>query len=128
MIDHARENLGNGVIPIAGLDGIASNQGLTMSYEYDEDLTDGEGIDADYATQFAALTARYGYNPFDADAGVTGFATAMTNPENEITVQVQDGAGRTIMTIDPEGNITTMNYDEIVALTIADSKSETDNL
>ena len=119
--DEARLSLGNGVIPIAGLDGISSTDGLTTSYTYDEDLTDGQGIDADYATQLAELTARYGYNPFSE--GSNGYAMAMTNPESETSVQIQDGAGRTILSINGEGDITTMDYDFVAPNTDFSSPS-----
>ena len=123
VIDHARASLGNGDIPIAGLDSIPATDGLTTTYVYDEDLTDGIGIDQDYATQLTELTARYGYNPFsDGSVGVppastpapcNGYAIAITNPAGETTVTIQDSAGRTIMSINPEGDITTMHYDEL---------------
>jgi len=113
--DDARISLGDSAgIPIAGLDGIPASDGLTTSYTYDEDLTDGVGIDATYATQLNALTARYGYNPFTT--GANGYAVAVTNPAGETTVRISDGAGRTILTINPEGDISTTAYDEIATL------------
>jgi len=114
--DDARLSLGDASgIPIAGLDGIPSTDGLTTSYQYDEDLTDGTGIDADYASQLTELTARYGYNPFDNNTGINGYAVAVTNPAGETTVQISDGAGRTILTINPEGDLATMEYDALTA-------------
>ncbi|MFT5632428.1 MAG: RHS repeat-associated protein, partial [Rubritalea sp.] len=114
--DDARISLGDPTgIPIAGLDGIPSTDGLTTTYTYDDDLTDGIGIDLTYAAQLTALTTRYGYNPFDSTAGVNGYAVAVTNPAGETSVQITDGAGRTILTINPEGNIATMEYDEVIA-------------
>ena len=60
--DDARLSLGDATgIPIAGLDGIPATDGLTTTYEYDEDLTDGVGLDADYATELTELIARLGY-------------------------------------------------------------------
>ena len=114
--DDARLSLGDSVgIPIAGLDGVAAKNGLTTRYTYDEDLTDGVGLDASYATQLTALTSRYGYNPFGK--GANGFATAITNPAGESTVQITDGAGRTILTINPEGHIATTHYDVMRSVT-----------
>ncbi|MFT6793596.1 MAG: YD repeat-containing protein [Rubritalea sp.] len=110
--DDARISLGDAAgIPIAGEDGIPSTDGLTTTYTYDDDLTDGLGIDLTYATQLTALTTRYGYNPFDSAAGVNGYAAAVTNPAGETSVQITDGAGRTILTINPEDDIATMEYD-----------------
>ena len=42
-----------------------------------------------------------------------GYATAITNPEGESTITVQDGLGRTVMTINPEGHFSTMQYDQL---------------
>ncbi|MFC4995056.1 RHS repeat-associated core domain-containing protein [Rubritalea tangerina] len=116
VIDHARENLNqqNGtndtLVPIAGLDGVSASSGLTTSYLYDEDLTDGVGIDASYAAQFTELTNR----GTTLGAGANGFAVEVTNPAGEKSVRVTDGAGRTILSINPEGDIQTVHYDEVV--------------
>ena len=48
---------------------------------------------------------------------------AMTNPENETSVQIQDGAGRTILSINGEGDITTMDYDFVAPNTDFSSPS-----
>ena len=104
--DDARANLGTGDIPISN-DPVV---GLTTIMSYDEDLTDGVGIDAAYPAQFAELATRgVTFGP-DAD----GFASAVTNPEGESSITVQDGLGRKVMMIDGEGNITTFHFDEIV--------------
>ena len=109
VVDHARTNLGNGVIPIAGFDGVPATDGLTTTYQYDEDLTDGAGIDATYAAQFTELAAR-GVS-FGADSD--GYAVATTNPEGETSVRVSDGAGRTVMAINGEGEIATVRHDVV---------------
>jgi RHS repeat-associated protein len=97
--------------PIAGLDNSPAANGLTTEYAYDDDLTDGNGIDDTYENQITALEGR----------GVTfgptakGSAVEITNPAGEKTVQIQDAIGRTVMTINPEGHIQTMDYDVVVA-------------
>jgi YD repeat-containing protein len=99
--------------PIAGLDGVPASNGLTTSYLYDDDLTDGLGIDAAYPVQFLELTTLNGsVSPFGPDA--TGSAMSVTNPAGETSVQVMGAAGRTLMTINPEGHTSFMQYDEMV--------------
>lgn len=97
---------GTGEIPIA----TDPAQGLTTTITYDEDLTDGQGIDQTYAAQFTALTAR----GVTFNANANGFASAVTNAEGETSVSVQDGLGRTVMTINPEGHIQTIRHDEML--------------
>ena len=101
--DDARANLGTGDIPISNDPAI----GLATINSYDEDLTDGIGIDAAYPAQFAELANR----GVTFGANANGFASALTNAEGESTITVQDGIGRTVMIIDGEGNITTRHYD-----------------
>ena len=107
----SRPSLGNGTgVPIAGLNGIPTTDGLTTSYLYDEDLTDGLGIDQTYAAQLATLATRgtaFG-------AGVTGSAVQITNPAGESQAMIRDGLGRTVMVIDAEGNFHTTQYDEVL--------------
>ena len=42
----------------------------------------------------------------------------MTNPEGEVTISVQDGLGRTVMTINPEGHFSTIQYDQLSTPTL----------
>jgi len=81
-------------------------QGLTTTYVYDDDLTDGQGLDAQHAAAIAAHLPGGFYL-----AGSDGYAEAMINPENETTVRFVDGAGRTVLTIDPTGDAATVTYD-----------------
>lgn len=104
--DDARASLGTGNIPIA----TNPAQGLTTTMAYDENLTDGVGIDLTYAAQFAALATR----GVTFNANANGFATATTNPEGETSVTVQDGLGRTVMVINGEGHIQTIRHDEML--------------
>src|SRR5690606_38485913 len=69
---------------------------------YDDDLTDGVGIDETFPTTLVGL----GYGP-----AATGSAVAMTNPTGETTVQFQDGLGRTVRSLTPLGHATTTSYD-----------------
>gem|GEM_PF-383805 len=81
--------------------------GETTTYAYDDNLTDGVGVDALYAAQIGDLGLVAGL----AD----GSAVAMTNPAGETSVQIADGLGRTVRTIDGNGNISSMQYDSEVA-------------
>ena len=84
-------------------------QGLTTTYAYDDDLTNGQGIDQTYnATITAELPA--GFFATNSD----GYAVAITNPEGETTARFVDGTGRTVLSVDPDGDASTMDYDTLV--------------
>ncbi|MEM8739699.1 MAG: hypothetical protein AAGG38_14645, partial [Planctomycetota bacterium] len=85
-------------------------QGLTTTYTYDDDLTDGVGLDASgsYGPQLAAQLPAGFYA-----AGSDGYAVAMTNPEGETSVRFVDGLGRTVLTVDPEGDASSVDYDTL---------------
>jgi len=97
---------GLGGDPAVTISGVV--QGLTTFWTYDDDLTDGVGIDDDYSTQIGTLGAGY------FDAGFDGYAVETTNPENEKTVSIYDGAGRLVMSLDGEGKASKMEYDVVV--------------
>ncbi|MFH1023925.1 MAG: RHS repeat-associated core domain-containing protein [Planctomycetota bacterium] len=80
-------------------------QYLATRYSYDDNLTDGTGLDAAYASKIALLGAGY----FGADAN--GSAVQSTGPGGEKTVTIFDGVGRVVMTIDGEGNATITVHD-----------------
>ncbi|QNN21559.1 hypothetical protein HED60_04475 [Planctomycetales bacterium ZRK34] len=88
--------------------------GLTTRYIYDEDLTDGVGLDsaAGFAVDFAntagtgntsgSVSIKALIDELTAD-GVTfdgtnqnGYAVAVINPNGEISVSITDGAGRSV--------------------------------
>ena len=98
--------------PIAGLGSVAAADGLTEQFLYDDDLTDGVGLDnatgaspligstavslADAITKLADTTANGGAGvAFDADA--TGSARVSINPEGEVRFSISDAAGRSVM-------------------------------
>ena len=95
------------VQPVAGATHPAT-AGLTTTWQYDDSLTDGVGLDVTYAAQIAGLPISFGP---DAD----GAAVAVTNPAGETTVIIKDAIGRTVGSIDPLGNLSTMTYDNVVA-------------
>lgn len=92
--------------PIAGDPGFPAASGLTTRWVYDDDLTDGVGLDVTYAAQLVGL----GLGP-----GSDGTAVEETNPAGEKSVTVYDGIRRTIKTIDGNGNTTRETYDALVA-------------
>ena len=116
--DHARANLiGSGeggdygdIIPIAGEDQPAAD-GLTTRYEYDDDLTDGVGLDLIYSTQIASV----GLGVTDS----SGSMVQVTNPEGEVSAVIHDAIGRTVLVIDGEGNEVKQVYDTIVSNLLA---------
>jgi YD repeat-containing protein len=100
---------GSGLAPIAGLDSIPATAGLTTSYAYDDNLTDGIGLDNTYGDQIDELATR----GVTFGTVATGSAVEITNPAGEKSCQVRDAIGRTVMTINPEGHIQTVLYDEV---------------
>ncbi len=105
-------------VPIAG-GGLAGDppvtdargviRGLTTTYAYDDDLTDGQRLDITYN---ATLTTEPGGGFFTSTAGSSsdGYAVAMTNPEGETSLTFMDGMGRTVLTVDPDGDASTTDY------------------
>ncbi|MBI3831840.1 MAG: RHS repeat protein [Planctomycetes bacterium] len=94
--------------PIAGDHGTNATDGLTTHWVYDENLTDGVGLDAAYATQLATLGTTY------FGAGSVGSAVEVTNPAGEKSVAVFDGLGRTVLSIDGNLNTRRIVYDAVV--------------
>ncbi len=94
-------------VPIAGDGGIDESDGLTTQWEYDDDLTDGVGIDADFAPYMGVL---------NLGPGSDGYGVVMTNPEIENTVTIYDGVGRVVLVIDGNGNATRTDYDAVVSI------------
>jgi RHS repeat-associated protein len=92
--------------PIAGDNGVPAANGLTTRWQYDDDLTDGAGLDAIYAQYLTGLN----FGQF----GV-GYAAAVTNPAGETSVAIYDGLYRVVRTIDPLGHASTVTYDSVVA-------------
>ena len=64
--------------------------GLTSTWAHDDDLTDGAGLDADFAQHLAGL---------NLGAGAAGSGTLATNAAGERTLSLSDGAGRTVRTV-----------------------------
>ena len=95
------------VQPVAGATHPAAD-GLTTTWQYDDSLTDGVGLDVTYAAQIAGL-------PINFAAGADGSAVAVTNPAGETSVIIKDAIGRTVGSIDPLGNLSTLIYDNVVA-------------
>jgi RHS repeat-associated protein len=92
--------------PIAGDPGYPASMGLTMRWAYDDDLTDGAGLDAAYSGHLAGL----GFGP-----GSDGSAVEETNPAGEKSVKVYDGIGRVVLTIDGVGDVTATARDGLVS-------------
>lgn len=103
--------------PIAGLDSVSKSDGLTTQYLYDEDLTDNVGLDNstglsvdklggggafnvsldDCITKLAAATSSGGAG-ISFGTNNVGSATVVINPEEELTVSIQDATGQTVIT------------------------------
>ncbi len=103
--------------PIAGLGGVAQSEGLTTQYLYDENLTDGVGLDGSVGVSPAILPASNGSWKVSLATALTKLAAAETaggagltfsstapgrasvviNPEFEVSFTISDAAGRTVM-------------------------------
>ncbi len=92
-------------VPIAGDLNFPVENGLTTTWEYDDNITDGMGIDAEYPIIISQL---------GLGAGSDGYATAVINPAGERSVSIRDGLGRIIASIDGEGNWNRVIHDTLV--------------
>jgi RHS repeat-associated protein len=99
------ENVNKNDPPIAGDHGTNVADGLTTRWVYDDNLTDGVGLDATYAAQLAGL---------DLGINAVGSAVEVTNPAGDKTVTVHDGIGRTVRTLDGLQHATTYAYDILI--------------
>ncbi len=80
-----------------------ATEGIQITWEYDDSLIDGAGIDLDYASYFTDL---------DFVSGADGFAMKYTNGENESEVSIYDSLGRLVKFIDGNGNATKWIHDQ----------------
>jgi len=98
-------------VPIAGLAGVPSSDGLTQRWFYDDDLDDGQGLDAgitvakidgsgSFTLSIASLLTELSADGTDlgatGSASADGSATVTLNGEDEISVSISDGAGRSV--------------------------------
>jgi RHS repeat-associated protein len=80
--------------------------GETTTTTYDDNGADATGLSGTYAAQLAGLGLA---------AGSDGSLVEVANPLHEKTVQVHDGLGRVVRTIDGNGNAITTAHDTVVA-------------
>lgn len=102
--------------PIAGLDGVSAANGLTTQYLYDNNLSDGVGLDSTGGVSYTkmagtgtssvslssaltklAATQVNGGAGTSFDSGSPGAATVVINAEDEVSFTIIDAAGRTVM-------------------------------
>jgi RHS repeat-associated protein len=76
----------------------------TISYQYDDNLADGVGLDAQFASVIGGL-----------GLGVNGdgYARLTTNPATETQLDVYDGQRRLLARVDGNGNVTRQTYDTV---------------
>ena len=84
--------------PIAGDAGFPASMGLTTQWVYDDDLTDGAGLDAAYGAYLTGL---------GLGAGSDGSAVETTSPAGDKTVTIDDGAEREVRTVRVHGGVAT---------------------
>lgn len=104
----------NGLTSATGFDALnrpvtlTNGQFETTTTVYDENLTDGSGIDA--VPSVTAVLPVLGLG-----VGANGSAIAVTNPKGETAYELRDGLGRTVARIDALGHATTLAYDTVVS-------------
>lgn len=86
--------------------------GKVWTYTYDDNLTDGVGLDLTYVAKISDLGfGRDAVTGFGAD----GSAVAIKDPNGNETLTIYDGLGRTLRTVDALGQATTVAYDGLVS-------------
>ena len=107
-------------VPIAGINGIPAEQGLTTTYTYFDSVTD-------YPPTLNNLLAELAADGTTFDVNSDGSAVLVTNPAGEMSVQIQDGLGRELSSaiLDPnDTSVITWNTQKYDVLT-ADGLLET---
>ncbi len=88
--------------------------GQTWTWIYDDDLTDGAGLDA--AAAYGPQLAGLGFGRDAATGfGADGAAVAVRDPNGNTTVTAADGLGRVVRTVNALRQATTTAYDRIVS-------------
>jgi len=104
--------------PIAGLGGVSTSDGLTEQFLYDDDLTDGVGLDSSGG---AALLI--GSNTVSLTAAIAKLAD--TDAKSETTTYAFDARGRQVSQTDRLGALTAFAYSptgSLLGLTDAESQ------
>lgn len=94
---------------------VTNGAGEVTTYTYDDNLADGVGLDSTYPAAVAGL-----------GLGVTadGAAVAVTNPAGETALQVRDGVGRMVRSVDPLAHATTVAFDAVVSSLVETSVAD----
>jgi RHS repeat-associated protein len=97
---------------------ITDAAGETTAFTYDDDCADGTGL----AVQFQQIT---NFNFIDGSSG--GSAKLTTDALGNGWLQIYDGIGRLVSTVDPNQNQTIWTFDQFAFLPILSINSETSN-
>ena len=98
-------------VPIAGEGSIAASAGLTTRYIYDENVTDGEGLDSAAGVTVAGTNVKLSemlskladqninLNAVDSEGNVlsNGSASAVIGPDGSVSASISDGLGRGVI-------------------------------
>lgn len=79
-------------------------KGETTRHVFDEDLTDGRGLDASHADRLVGL---------DLGPGADGSARLTQDPLGATALTIEDGIDRLVREVDPNGNAYTYAYDRV---------------
>ncbi|MEZ6134832.1 MAG: hypothetical protein R3C53_07975 [Pirellulaceae bacterium] len=102
--------------PIAGLNSVSASDGLTTQYLYDNNLSDGVGLDASGGLSYTKMASsgtssvsltnaitKLSDTQTNGGAGITfsstapGRASVVINAQDEVSFSISDAAGRTVM-------------------------------
>jgi RHS repeat-associated protein len=97
--------------PIAGEGGIPPEQGLTTRWAYDENLTDGIGLDVIYGAYLAGL---------GLGEGAAGSMVEETSPAGRKSISISDAIGRAVRAVKINGGVAT-------SVTVDNVLDETEN-
>ena len=141
----ARDVVDPNNVPIAGLDGVNKNLGLTNQYVYDTRVFDGQGLDSatgisvprlgggTWNVNIQACLTKLAEPIANGGAGITfsagraGYAKVFINGQEEVAVKISDAIGRCVMQAIIEGphgdnpnqlvNWTCNSYDTVTNVT-----------
>ncbi len=85
---------------------VTNAENETTAYTYDDNGADATGLSSTYASHLTGLGLA---------AGSDGSLVEVTNPEGEKSVQIRDGLGRVVKTLDGLQQATTIAYDTVVS-------------
>ena len=110
------QSVGNCWLGVQGGDPGTPASFLKTTWRYDQDLTDGVGLDATYSGFLAGL---------NLGAGSVGSMVEETSPAGRKTLTTMDGLGRVVRTVQVNGDVSTSVVVDMAYDNVADGLVET---